>query len=46
MKPGVKGRSKIDDVVMVAVARFSWFVGVRHGRVPVKLFGAIVRVIA
>lgn len=46
MIPGVRGRSNIEDVAIVAVARLSWFVGVRQGRVPVKLFGAMVRVMA
>lgn len=41
---GVRGRSKIDVVVIVAVIMLGLVVGVRQGRVPVRLFGATVRV--
>lgn len=44
MMPGVRGRSRIEDVVIVAVIMLGLVVGVRHGRVPVRLFGAAVRV--
>lgn len=44
--PGVMGRRRIEEAAMVAVIMFGWVVWVRHGRVPVKLLGAIVRVMA
>lgn len=36
----------MEEAVMVAVIMVGWVVRVRHGRVPVKLLGAAVRVIA
>lgn len=44
--PGVRGRSRIEEVAMVVVIMVGWVVKVRHGRVPVRLLGATVRVMA
>lgn len=43
---GVKGRSKTEDVIMVAVTMFGWGVRGRHGIVFIRLLGAIVKLIA
>lgn len=44
--PGVKGRSRIDDEIIVAAIMVGWVVGVRHDRLPVRVLGATVRVMA
>ena len=43
--PGVRGRSMIEEMAMIAVVRVGWVVWVHQGIVPVRLFGAVVRVI-
>lgn len=46
MAPGVRGRSRIEETAIIAVMRVGWVVWVRQGVVPVRLLGAVVRVMA